>query len=235
MGPAEPVGPGAGASTGSSASIVGGVQTRSSVERFVCGPLANNVYLVADAASGRAIALDPALGAVAVVTEALRRRGQTLDLIVATHAHWDHVAEARALAEATGAPIAAHALDAALIARPAHPEMFPDLEIPAAPVARELHEGDTIALGASTWHVLHTPGHTPGSICLYCEEEGTLFSGDTLFAGSFGRFDLLGGDVRLLGASLRRLAALPPRTAVLPGHGEPTIIGKEAWLQRIGM
>jgi glyoxylase-like metal-dependent hydrolase (beta-lactamase superfamily II) len=191
------------------------------------------VYLVAAPDTRRALAIDPALGATEVLLPALGNRALSLDLIVATHAHWDHVAEAGSLAAATGAPIAAHRLDAPLLARPAHPQMFPEMEVPPAPVSRELYEGDTIALGSITFAVLHTPGHSPGSLCLYLAEPAVLFSGDTLFAGSFGRYDLPGGDERLLRSSLRRLAALPPQTAVLPGHGQATTIGAETWLQRL--
>jgi glyoxylase-like metal-dependent hydrolase (beta-lactamase superfamily II) len=202
------------------------------VERFGCGPLGNNVYVLTAAGSQEAIVVDPALGATEVVLPALRERHLRPVLIVATHAHWDHVAEAHAMAEATGATVAAHRLDAELISRPGHPMMFPELEIPPASVGRELYEGDTIELEGVELAVLHTPGHSPGSICLYAAAEATLLSGDTLFAGSFGRYDLPGGDVRLLRASLQRLAQLPPETRVLPGHGEPTTIGEEAWLRR---
>jgi glyoxylase-like metal-dependent hydrolase (beta-lactamase superfamily II) len=111
--------------------------------------------------------------------------------------------------------------------------MFPQLEVPAAPVSRELLEGDTVAVDGFAFQVLHTPGHTPGSICLYLPERDLLFSGDTLFAGSYGRYDLPGGDGRLLRASLRRLATLPPRTRVLPGHGATTTIGAEDWLRQV--
>ena len=196
---------------------------------FLCGPLANNVYLVAGA-GGRAMAVDPGIGAQEVILAALAQRGWTLDLILATHQHFDHIAEAGPLAEATGAPIAAHRLEAELMGRPAHPLLFPQLEVPPAPVSRELYEGDEVPGDGYAWRVLHTPGHTPGSLCLHLPAHGLLLSGDTLFAGSYGRYDLPGGDPRLLRRSLQRLAALPPRTRVLPGHGPQTTIGSEGWL-----
>ncbi|MGH2352143.1 MAG: MBL fold metallo-hydrolase [Chloroflexota bacterium] len=230
------------------------------IARFVCGPLGNNVYLVVDPETRRALVIDPAMDSAAVLLEALRgraplpdasresgtsgkparpadtlgERGLTLELIVATHQHWDHVADAGPLAEETGAPIAAHRLEVGAMASPAHSLMFPDLQLPPARVSRELYEGDTVTLGAFAFRVLHTPGHTPGSICLHLQEHALLFSGDTLFAGSYGRYDLPGGDGRLLRDSLTRLASLPPETRVLPGHGEPTTIGGEDWLQRLG-
>jgi glyoxylase-like metal-dependent hydrolase (beta-lactamase superfamily II) len=202
------------------------------VERFVTGPLDNNVYLLTVDGHREAIAVDPALGAAEVVLPALRERELRLILIFATHAHWDHVAEVQALVEVTGATVAAHRLDAELIARPAHPMLFPDLVVPPADVGRELFEGDTVELGSVELKVLHTPGHSPGSICLYAAAESTLISGDTLFAGGIGRTDLPGGNAGLLRTSLQRLAQLPPETRVLPGHGEPTTIGEEAWLRR---
>jgi glyoxylase-like metal-dependent hydrolase (beta-lactamase superfamily II) len=198
---------------------------------FVCGPLGNDVYLAAGPA-GRAMVVDPGIGAREVVLEALAARGWTLDLILATHQHFDHIAEAGPLAEATGAPIAAHRLEAEIMGRAAHPLLFPDLEVPPAPVSRELYEGDVVTVDGVAWHVLHTPGHTPGSICLHLPEHDLLLSGDTLFAGSYGRYDLPGGDPRLLRDSLRRLAALPGRTRVLPGHGPPTTIRDEPWLRQ---
>src|SRR5262245_39663101 len=99
-----------------------------SILKLVCGPLATNVYLVAGP-TGRAMAIDPAMGSQRVLEEALVAHGWTLDLILATHQHFDHIAEAGALAAASGAPIAAHRLEAAIMARSSHPLLFPDLEI----------------------------------------------------------------------------------------------------------
>ncbi|MDQ3703404.1 MAG: MBL fold metallo-hydrolase [Chloroflexota bacterium] len=196
------------------------------------GPLNNNVYLLA-APSGGALAIDPAIGAQELLLAALRERGLTLVLILATHQHFDHIAEAGPLAAATGAPIVAHRLEAEIMGRGQHPLLFPELEVPPALVAQELVEGDTLALDAFVFQVLHTPGHTPGSICLYSPERALIFSGDTLFAGSYGRYDLPGGDSRLLRHSLRRLGALPAPTRVLPGHGAATTIGAETWLRDV--
>ena len=199
----------------------------------VVGPVATNVYVLADERSKEAIAIDTATPCLPWIADELSERGWTLKLIVSSHGHWDHIGDNAGLAEHTGAEIGVHPLDRHRLVHP-DPIWAPFEIVPSVP-AVELAESGEIRFGAIRLQVLHTPGHTEGSVCLYAADDGLLFSGDTLFAGSFGRFDLLGGDVRLLGASLRRLAALPPRTAVLPGHGEPTIIGKEAWLKRIGM
>jgi hydroxyacylglutathione hydrolase len=202
------------------------------VEALVCGPLQNNVYVVASSRTGEALVVDPGLGAQAAVTAILKARNLRLTGIVATHYHWDHIGEAGPLASAMGAPVLAHELDAPSIVQPPRPMMFPELEVPPAPVARELRDGDLVGLDQFSFQVLHTPGHTPGSMCLYLPEQSLLLSGDTLFAGSYGRYDLPGGDRRLLGESLRRLAELPPETRVLPGHGPETTIGRETWLRQ---
>ena len=93
-----------------------------------------------------------------------------------------------------------------------------------------LKEGDTFFIGESHWKVLHTPGHTPGGICLYCEDEQLLISGDTLFKGCMGRLDIPTGEPARMWASLKKLSTLPKETEVFPGHGWPTTIGQENWL-----
>ncbi len=197
---------------------------------IVVGPLDNNVLLVADRTAGAAMVVDPALGATAPVLEAARDLGVEIVLIVNTHGHWDHVADNAPLAQATGAPIAIHTADAARLARPKG-ELGPlPWDIPPSHADRTLTEGDTVQVGAITFTVLHTPGHTPGGICLYSDVWSLLISGDTLFAGSYGRYDLPGGDPGALQASLVRLAELPAATQVYPGHGGTTTIGAESWL-----
>lgn len=203
------------------------------VRQYVSGPLGNNVYLLIAPWSKQAVVVDVPIGAAALVQRELAASGTTLARIVLTHNHFDHMAEAGALAAATGAPIAAHRLDAGALAQPRRSTLFPDVEVPPAPVSLLLEEGDRIAVGGASLDVLHTPGHTPGSICLYLPAQQTLLAGDTLFAGSYGRVDLPGGDERQMLASLRRLATLPAATRVLPGHGAATTVGAETWLRRI--
>jgi glyoxylase-like metal-dependent hydrolase (beta-lactamase superfamily II) len=201
------------------------------IETLVCGPLGNDVYVVSD--GEHAIVVDAPLECLSPVQEVLRERKLTLDLIVLTHQHWDHVAEAHLLAQATSAPLAAHTLDAAALAKPRTSRLMPGVELPPLEVSRELNEGDTVVVGDTRLEVLHTPGHTQGSICLYSADDATLLSGDTLFAGSYGRVDLPGSDARQMADSLRRLSALPPQTRVLPGHGAETTIAQETWLRRM--
>ncbi|CAA9304924.1 MAG: Hydroxyacylglutathione hydrolase [uncultured Chloroflexi bacterium] len=198
----------------------------------VCGPLQNNVYVVCDAEAQVALAVDCGLEAAVAVGQVLRERELRLETIVATHGHFDHMAEVAALARATGAQVLVHRDDAERLRQPSRPMLFPKLDVEPAPVSRELVEGDTVALGDAVLAVWHTPGHTPGSLCLYDATRGMLFSGDTLFAGTFGRYDLPGGDPAVLKQSLLRLATLPPDTQVLPGHNAVTTIGRERWLTR---
>ena len=200
------------------------------IRTIVAGPLDNNVLLVADRTAGAAMVVDPALGATAPLLDAAREAQVEIVLIVNTHGHWDHVADNAPLAEATGAPIAIHTADATRLARPADVLGPLPWDIPPSHADRTLTEGDAVQVGATTFTVLHTPGHTPGGICLYSAAWSLLISGDTLFAGSYGRYDLPGGDPAALRDSLARLAELPAATQVYPGHGGTTTIGAEGWL-----
>ena len=149
------------------------------------GPLATNVYAIGDEASREAIAIDTATPCAAWLTELLATRGWTLKLIVSSHRHWDHIGDNAAVIEATGAALAAHVLDRPGIERPE--PLYAPFAIPPSVPAVELAEGGSVRFGSITLEVLHTPGHTEGSVCLLAREEGLLFSGDTLFAGGWGR------------------------------------------------
>src|SRR6187431_989845 len=172
----------------------------------VIGPLQTNVYVLADPATREAIAIDTAIPCLEWIAGALDERGWTLKLIVSTHGHWDHVGANAAVAEHTGAPIAVHPLDAHRLTDPQ--PLFAPFEIPPSVPAVELAEGGLIRFGDIRLRVLHTPGHTEGSVCLLAEDEGLLYSGDTLFAGGWGRVDLPGGDPGAMVASIARLTGL---------------------------
>jgi glyoxylase-like metal-dependent hydrolase (beta-lactamase superfamily II) len=194
------------------------------------GPVATNVHVLADPTSREAIAIDTAIPSLAWIQESLAERGWTLKLIVSTHGHWDHIGDNAAVADHTGADIAAHPLDAHRLTNPQ--PMWAPFEIPPSVPAVDLAEGGEIRFGAIRLEVLHTPGHTEGSVCLLATEDGLLLSGDTLFAGSFGRVDLPGGDPAAMTESLARLAGLDDDLTVLPGHGRSTTIGAERpWLE----
>jgi glyoxylase-like metal-dependent hydrolase (beta-lactamase superfamily II) len=196
------------------------------------GPLATNVHVLADATSREAIAIDTATPSLVWITEELAERDWTLKLIVSTHGHWDHIGDNATLADHTRAQIAIHPLDRDRLEHPSS-QSAPFEIVPSVP-AVELAEGGVIRFGEVRLRVLHTPGHTEGSVCLHAEDDGILFSGDTLFAGGWGRTDLPGGDEGLMVESLGRLTALDDPLRVLPGHGPSTTIGRERpWLELV--
>jgi hydroxyacylglutathione hydrolase len=198
----------------------------------VVGPIATNVHILVDARSREAIAIDTATPSLVWISGELAARDWTLKLIVSTHGHWDHIGDNAAVAAHTGAEIAVHPLDRERLERPE--PLFAPFEIPPSLPAVELAEGGLIRFGELRLRVLHTPGHTAGSVCLLAEEEGLLFSGDTLFAGGWGRVDLQGGDPDAMVDSIARLAGLEDGLAVLPGHGQATTIGRErAWMELV--
>jgi len=197
----------------------------------VVGPLATNVHVLADPRSREAIAIDTATPCLAWITGELAARDWTLKLIVSSHGHWDHIGDNAAVAEHTGADVGAHPLDHD---RLIHPSTNAPFDIPPSVPAVDLAEGGEVRFGSIRLRVLHTPGHTEGSVCLYEPDEGLLFSGDTLFAGGWGRVDLPGGDPDAMVASLGRFLDLEDGVHVFPGHGPETTIGRErAWLELV--
>jgi hydroxyacylglutathione hydrolase len=198
----------------------------------VVGPIGTNVYVLADERTREAIAIDTATPSLYWIADELAARDWTLKLVVSTHGHWDHIGDNAAVAEHTGARIAVHPLARD---RLEHPQsLSAPFEIPASVPAVDLEEGGQIRFGSLRLDVLHTPGHTEGSVCLLDRDTGALFSGDTLFAGGWGRVDLPGGDPRQMVESLGRLLDLEDPVRVLPGHGPATTVGRErAWLELV--
>lgn len=196
------------------------------------GPIATNVHVLADPRSREAIAIDTATPSLAWIVDELAARGWTLKLIVSTHGHWDHIGDNAAVAAHTGAQIAVHPLDRDRLEQPQ--PLYAPFEIAPSVPAVELAEGGVVRFGAVSLRVLHTPGHTEGSVCLLAEDERILYSGDTLFAAGWGRVDLPGGDPDAMVESIARLSGLEDRVAVFPGHGAATTIGRErAWMELV--
>ena len=191
-------------------------------------------YLVYDRQGGESIIVDAPFGSTRRYVEALARFRLTLRFIVNTHGHWDHTADNVPLAAATGAPLCAHTWDATRLANPHLAiEDQPALQVPPSRADQGLQDGQELGVGSYAFTVLHTPGHTPGSVCLYESSAGVLFTGDTLLRQAVGRTDFAGGNASQLARSLKRLAQLPEETRVYPGHGLSTTIGDEKWLLQL--
>lgn len=190
---------------------------------FPVGQLQANCWLVWDD-SGHGALIDPGDEASRLL-RAVEERGLTLSAILLTHVHFDHMMAAKALQQATGAPLLVHEADASALTDPQKSLTMWVGTTCNLTADRLLREGDTVAVGNLSLTVYHTPGHTPGSCCF--QTEHWLFTGDTLFAGSIGRTDFPGGNVADMRDSLRRLATLPDEWIVLPGHEQTSTLKAE--------
>jgi hydroxyacylglutathione hydrolase len=197
-------------------------------EILTVGMLACNCSVFGDEQTREAIVVDPG-DDIERVLEVVARHGLTVKAIVITHAHIDHIGGAAKLKQATGAPVYMNENDAEL-------QKMMDLQaawlgVPtpdAVEIDTAAKDGDRLAIGATEFLVLHTPGHTQGSISLWIPSEKKLVAGDTLFRDSIGRTDLPGGDGRQILQSIHdKLLKLPEETVVIPGHGDNTSIGRE--------
>jgi hydroxyacylglutathione hydrolase len=201
------------------------------IEVGAFGPWQTNAYLVWDGRSPDALIVDPGMGAAEPLMERVAGNGLRLHLIANSHGHLDHIFDDGPLMRASEAPLAIHPDDAyRLDGRNNY-----GFEIEPVTATHALRDGEQVRIGDLVFDILHVPGHTEGSVCLYEERRALLLSGDVLFAGSYGRTDLPGGDDSAMVASLARLArAIPAPVRVLPGHGAETTIERELpWMRRI--
>ncbi len=195
------------------------------IDKIVVGQLDVNCYVVREENSSEAVVIDPG-DEFERIADFIDANGLKPRYIIYTHAHYDHVCAAGELKDKYGASVVMHEDEketyrltkALCLSWGFGEEDFPEPDI-------LVKDGDRIVLGSLAFEVLHTPGHTPGGICI--RAEGNLFAGDTLFEGSVGRTDLHGGDSSKLMSSLKRLMALPADTRVFCGHGDETTIGRE--------
>ena len=198
------------------------------VRRLALGPIVTNCYVIRCAATGKGAVVDASdeperiLGMIGTdpPVEVVR--------LLQTHAHVDHVGGLAGVKTKLDVPILLHREDLPLYrAAPVQGRMF-GINIPTLPEPDQyVEDGDIIQIGELRAQVLHTPGHAPGAVCYWFEEQAVLFTGDLLFAGSIGRTDLPGGDMQTMWKSLQRVAGLPAETAVFSGHGPETTIGRE--------
>ena len=199
------------------------------VRGVVVGLFQENCWIVGSRRRGEACVIDPGDEPEDILALA-RDMGVRITRIVASHAHLDHIMAARAIVEATGAPFLLHASDVGIAEfLPTAARMWLGHEVPPAPPPDAFAtDGDDLEIDGATVRVIHTPGHTPGSVSLYAADAHLLFSGDTLFRESIGRTDLPGGDMdEILRSISQRLFALPDDTRVLPGHMQETTIAHE--------
>jgi glyoxylase-like metal-dependent hydrolase (beta-lactamase superfamily II) len=192
------------------------------------GMLGCNCSVFGDTSTGEAIVVDPG-DDIEAIEEILDRHGLQLKAIAITHAHIDHIGGAAKLKLRRGAPVHMNAADEVLYDHLDMQASWLGVETPERTgIDTPAREGDVLRLGESEFHVLHTPGHTPGSLCLWMPRENKVVAGDTLFRESIGRTDLPGGDSRAILRSIHgKLMNLPETTVVVPGHGPSTTLAHE--------
>jgi len=194
---------------------------------LVCGAYQVNAYLLCPEGSRDAVLIDPG-DDIAKLKKAIAEKGRVLKGILLTHGHFDHMLSAQPLSAITGAPVYVHEMDQELLLSAAKASYSADVCYQPFPVDFEADFLESeIEIAGMKFEVLHTPGHTKGSVCFYDGENKVLFSGDTLFCAGFGRMDLYGGSPAQMRTSLRTLFELPGDTRVLCGHGYETTIGAE--------
>lgn len=189
------------------------------------GPLQANCIIVADDVTKKAVVVDPG-DEPDLIIDFIKENGLKVEYVILTHAHFDHVGAVSDLKESTGAKVAIHKDELEIYEGAADQAAFWGYGLEPLPQPDVLlKEGDNINIGYLNFIVMHTPGHSPGGICLY--GEGVVITGDTLFRGSVGRTDFYGGDINRLKESFKRLMSLPDNTVVLSGHGPASTIETE--------
>jgi hydroxyacylglutathione hydrolase len=199
------------------------------IKQLIVGSMSVCAYIVVCEKTKKGAVIDPG-GDEDRILDEVERLGATIEYVIATHGHPDHVCGNRKIQEATGAKIVMHTADSDFFDKPEVKSYFSMLGLEASPsVDLKVEEGDEIVIGELKLQVLHTPGHTPGGMCLYNAPD--LITGDTLFVGGLGRTDFPGGSHPELLDSIRtKLLVLPPETTIWPGHGyggDRSTIGEE--------
>ncbi len=200
------------------------------IRTFTSGPIMTNAFLVIDDDTKEALIIDAPPDVTPKIARAIEEDDLKVRLLVITHDHWDHIGAARELVDLLDLQVAAHPLSVAQLEQPKGGP------VPIAPVSvdRLLNENDEVAVGSTSFRVIHTPGHAKGQISLYSAADHVMFGGDTLFPNGYGRTDIAGASDEETAATLIRLLDLPDDVTVYPGHGTETTIGQERpWMTRI--
>ena len=195
---------------------------------FPTPPYSTNMYLVYSEKTKEAVIIDPGMGSFDVICDFLKKHSLKAVAIWLTHSHWDHIVDAAKVKNGLSLPIYVHKDDAGNVREPGSDKV-------AMAIAKFegiepdffISDGDILKVGEFLFKVIHTPGHSPGGVCFYCEAEKLLFSGDTLFQGAIGSISLPTSEPHKMRDSLKILGSYPPYTKVFPGHGPSTTIQEE--------
>lgn len=197
------------------------------VDTLSVGPIQTNCYLVTCAGTGKAALIDPGWNATSI-RDAIASRRAKVEIILNTHAHFDHIGGNAAFVKETGAPLAIHEAELPLLRHRGGADLWGIPVQPSPEPGILLEPGQVLDVGELRLEVLLTPGHTPGHVSFYEAAKKAVFDGDVLFQSGIGRTDLPGGDARVLQESIRDvLLTLPDNVMVYPGHGPSTTIGQE--------
>lgn len=202
------------------------------VTAFPSGPFGTNALVISCQNTLKALIVDPAPGSAKEILEYLNQNSLTPTAIALTHSHLDHIGDLELLKSTLKVPVWAHHLDAPNVEQPGADGLPLFFEVTPSKVDAFLEEGQVMEVGKLRFRVIHTPGHSPGGLCFYEEQEQVLISGDTLFRGSIGNLSFPTADEEAMWDSLDKLAKLPPNTRVYPGHGEETVLKEETWLPK---
>lgn len=200
------------------------------LQAFPSGPFETNAYIVACPFTKEAAIVDPAPNSAAAILSFIEQQQLKPIKIILTHSHWDHIAEVAALKDQLPVAVWIHEADLPNLQHPGADGLPCWIPLKGVTPDGFLKEGDPVSIGRLTFTVIHTPGHSPGSICLYEPQQHILLSGDTLFKGTIGNLSFPTSVPDAMWSSLQKLEKLPPETHVYPGHGPSTTMGQETWL-----
>ncbi|MBF8264082.1 MAG: uncharacterized protein HW387_1747 [Parachlamydiales bacterium] len=202
------------------------------LHKFPFGPFETNAILVACGTTKKAAVIDPSYGSTEAICQKCSELGLAIEKILITHSHWDHIADVYELAQKTGAAVYVHSLDALNLEQPGKdgiPLIFP---IHGMEPDMLISHGEQLMIGELLCQVIHSPGHSPGSVCYFVPDKKVLFTGDTLFEGSIGNLHLPTSQPEKMWESLHAILQLPQDTRIVPGHGPDTTLARESWLSR---